>query len=80
MKFYAVRKGIKTGIFTDWNEVDLIVKNFSGAEYKSFKEKKEAIIWMNKGLGALTSINVFGSNDKPDRSQNIIEETDFCNV
>ncbi len=43
MKFYAVAKGRKTGIFTSWPEAERLVKGFAGARYKSFKTKKEAL-------------------------------------
>lgn len=35
-KFYAVRKGVKPGVYTTWPECEAQVKGFSGAEYKSF--------------------------------------------
>lgn len=41
-KFYAVRKGKKTGIFLTWDECKKQVDGYSGAEYKSFKTKQEA--------------------------------------
>lgn len=41
-KFYAVRKGKKTGIFLTWDECKKQVDGYSGAEYKSFKMKQEA--------------------------------------
>lgn len=42
MKYYAVKKGRKTGIFTTWPEAEKKVKGFSGAQYKSFKTEAEA--------------------------------------
>ncbi|WP_310605403.1 ribonuclease H family protein [Anaerosporobacter sp.] len=42
-KFYAVRKGRKTGIFLSWAECQTQIKGFSGAEYKSFMTKQEAM-------------------------------------
>lgn len=36
MKFYAVRKGRRSGIFLTWKECELQVKGYSQAEYKSF--------------------------------------------
>lgn len=42
MKYYAVRTGRKTGIFTSWDECKKQVSGYSGAEYKSFATKKEA--------------------------------------
>ena len=37
MKFYAVKQGRKTGIFTSWDEAKAQVDGYSGAVYKSFK-------------------------------------------
>ena len=42
MKFYAVAKGRKTGIFTTWPQAEQQVKGFAGAKYKSFKTREEA--------------------------------------
>ena len=41
-KFYAVRKGKKTGIFSTWDECKEQVTGFKGAIYKSFKTIEEA--------------------------------------
>lgn len=41
-KFYAVRKGRKTGIFYDWDDCKSQVSGVSKAEYKSFKTLEEA--------------------------------------
>ena len=41
-KFYAVRKGRKTGIFRTWDECRASVHGFSGPEYKSFGTLEEA--------------------------------------
>lgn len=41
-KFYAVRKGKKTGIFSTWDECKEQVTGFKGAVYKSFKTLEEA--------------------------------------
>lgn len=41
-KYYAVKHGRKTGIFTSWEETEKQVKSFSGASYKSFSTKEEA--------------------------------------
>lgn len=47
MKYYAVRKGYETGIFTNWDECKKNVKGFSGAEYKSFNNKNDAMDYLN---------------------------------
>ena len=51
-KFYAVRKGKKTGIFNTWDECKEQVNGYSGAEYKSFtlKEEAEEYIGLNKSI------------------------------
>lgn len=46
-KFYAVRKGKKTGIFETWAECEAQVKGYSGAEYKSFSDHKSASEYLN---------------------------------
>lgn len=40
-KFYAVRKGKRTGIFTSWTECEAFVKGFEGAEFKSFPTEED---------------------------------------
>lgn len=35
-KYYAVRIGIKPGIYETWEECEAQTKGFSGAQYKSF--------------------------------------------
>ena len=41
-KYYAVKNGRKIGIFNTWEECKVQVDGYSGAVYKSFKEKKDA--------------------------------------
>jgi len=41
-KYYAVRKGLKVGVFETWDECKASVNGYSGAEYKSFSSLKEA--------------------------------------
>lgn len=41
-KFYAVKKGKVTGIFTEWSECKNSTDGFPGAEYKGFATKAEA--------------------------------------
>lgn len=47
MKYYAVAKGRKTGIYTTWGECETQVKGFSGAVYKSFATETEAKRFMS---------------------------------
>ena len=46
-KFYAVRKGLSTGIFSTWPETQKEIAGFSGAEYKSFESLQEAEEYLN---------------------------------
>lgn len=41
-KIYAVRQGVVPGIYTTWADCEKQVKGYKGAEYKSFKDPKEA--------------------------------------
>ena len=43
-KYYVVWKGHEPGIYNDWTTCQLQIKNYSGAEYKSFKTLREAEI------------------------------------
>jgi len=46
-KYYAVLKGRESGIYESWTEAEAQVKGFAGAEFKSFKTKKEATAYLN---------------------------------
>jgi len=54
-KYYAVKKGRETGIFTEWSECEKLIKGFGGAEYCGFATKKEAQAYL--GLEATEEIN-----------------------
>lgn len=41
-KYYGVRKGYKTGVFDNWDEVEKIVSGYSGADQKGFETFVEA--------------------------------------
>ena len=49
MKYYAVKVGRETGIYTSWEEAEKLVKGYSDAKYKSFKTKKDADHYMKDG-------------------------------
>ena len=46
-KFYAVKAGRKTGIFTTWAECSASVSGYPKAEYKGFATKEDAEAYMN---------------------------------
>ena len=69
MKYYAVRKGIKPGIYTDWDTCKEQVNGFSGAEYKSFKSQEEALNY------------IYGTTDSLDTKNNEpVKETPTHNI
>jgi len=43
-KFYVIWKGHKEGVFTSWNVCKKLIKDFKGAQYKSFGSKEAAEI------------------------------------
>ena len=45
-KFYAVKRGRKTGLYTVWAECAAQVKGFQGAIYKGFMTEEEARAWL----------------------------------
>ena len=45
-KFYAVKRGRKTGLYTVWAECAAQVKGFQGAVYKGFMTEDEARAWL----------------------------------
>ena len=59
-KIYAVRKGHKTGLFNTWAECQKATAGYSGAEFKSFTDKEEAIAC----LEMKTVKTVSGDKDK----------------
>ena len=42
VKYYAVKKGRQTGVFSSWDECKTMVQGFKGAVYKSFASLEEA--------------------------------------
>ena len=46
MKYYAVKKGRKTGIFTSWEECEKQVKGFASAKFCSFSSLELAKEYM----------------------------------
>lgn len=48
-KYYAVKKGKKTGVFKTWEECKDSVEGYPGAEYKSFASQEEAEAYAGTG-------------------------------
>lgn len=73
-KYYAVKKGKKTGLFETWDECKAAVEGFSGPEYKSFLTKEEAEAYLN-------DTNIYFERIKSDISDGyVVAYTDgsFC--
>ena len=66
-KFYAVKKGRKTGIFTTWAECQKQVSGFPKAEFKSFISKQEADDWLKE---------IKSSNENRRKNYSVIVYTD----
>lgn len=54
-KYYAVKKGRKPGIYTSWPDTQKQVSNFSGAQFKSFSTKEEALSFIDPAAGRTAS-------------------------
>lgn len=48
-KYYAVKKGKKTGIFRTWDACKAVVNGYPGAQYKSFLSLEEAQNYIEEG-------------------------------
>lgn len=61
VKYYSIKVGRKTGVYDNWTEAQKQVNGFSGAVYKSFSTKSEALAFLNNSpFKSATSI----SNDQ----------------
>lgn len=65
-KYYAVKEGRKTGIFTSWDECKKQIDKFSGAIYKSFLTEQEAKQFIEGGIE--NKVNV--KDDKKEEVEN----------
>ncbi|MDT3843483.1 MAG: ribonuclease H family protein [Bacillota bacterium] len=54
-KYYAVRRGRKTGIFSTWDECKKMVFQYPAADFKSFESLDEAKAFLNAGLSPVLS-------------------------
>eukprot|EP00029_Vermamoeba_vermiformis_P001672 TRINITY_DN11887_c0_g1_i1.p1 TRINITY_DN11887_c0_g1~~TRINITY_DN11887_c0_g1_i1.p1 ORF type:complete len:347 (+),score=56.19 TRINITY_DN11887_c0_g1_i1:42-1082(+) len=84
-KWYAVRKGRKPGIYTQWNDCNAQVTGFKGSEFKSFTAEKDAQEYLkdclNSGGGpvgekrkleaVLSSNNMHDNEERPQKVQKI---------
>ena len=61
-KFYAVRKGRTTGIFTSWSQCQQQVTGYPGASFKSFPTRGEAQRFLETGFAG-------GQADVPQKAE-----------
>ena len=66
-KIYAVRKGHKTGLFETWAECQKATSGYSGAEFRGFTDREEAMAFLQMS----TTANV--SEDKDKEAAGIVE-------
>mgnify|MGYP000126262164 CR=1 FL=1 len=66
-KVYAVRKGHKTGLFETWAECQKATTGYSGAEFRGFTDREEAMAFLQMS----TTANV--SEDKDKEAAGIVE-------
>ncbi|NWH06142.1 ribonuclease HI [Desulfobacter latus] len=70
MKFYAVARGRKTGIFTSWPDAERQVKGFAGARFKSFKTKQEALAFLADPADTASTCSTKNLSDTPKKRKN----------
>ncbi|MUV36425.1 Ribonuclease [Lentibacillus sp. JNUCC-1] len=56
-KFYGVRAGRETGVFTSWPTCQKQVTGFKGAQFKSFPTREEAEAYVNGGKTKTSETN-----------------------
>lgn len=66
-KVYAVRKGHKTGLFETWAECQKATAGYSGAEFRGFTDREEAMAFLQMS----TTANV--SKDEEKEAAGIVE-------
>ena len=74
-KFYAVRKGRKTGIFTTWDECRAQVHGFPCAEYKSFPTMEGAKGFMELGMEGENQLPFEDEKEKKSSSESFAKVT-----
>ena len=76
MKYYAIHKGHRIGIFTEWDECKKYISGYSKAIYKKFNNKEIAENFVKFGHQASLANNVQCDNNKTEFIPDIIVYTD----
>lgn len=61
-KYYAVKVGIKPGIYNSWAECEKMVKGYKGAIFKSFPTLNEAKVFLGNVMSADIEKNLQNAN------------------
>lgn len=64
-KYYAVKIGRNPGIYETWDECSREVTGFSGAKYKSFKTREEALDFISDSKNNIKNVNPYKVGKKP---------------
>lgn len=64
-KFYVVKVGVAPGIYPDWDTCKSLVNGYSGAVYKSFKTREEAVAYLGYDPEKTTGIQSGDKDRKP---------------
>jgi len=75
--FYAVHKGHKPGIYSNWLDCKKQIDKYEGAIFKKFEKKDDALTFVNEGFGkgkAPRGLTRKLNSDKKN-NDNIINET-----
>lgn len=77
-KYYAVKSGVKPGIYETWAECEMQVKGYSGAQYKSFATMEEAKKYIAEieETSIIENQQVSINNDDIERIINALEENE----
>ncbi len=65
-KYYAVKKGKKTGVFSTWEECREAVEGYAGVQYKGFSTREEAEAYLEGGTVRKNDPSIPPETEKPE--------------
>jgi ribonuclease H-related protein len=77
-KYYAVAKGVKTGIFDTWDECEKMITGHKGATFESFENKEDAEIYL-KEVNPTFFTDMYNAN-KVSIDKSVKKFDDFRNI
>lgn len=78
-KYYAVKVGLKPGIYRSWDECKVLVHGYPGAVYKSFQTEAEAVNFMG-GTPVMSHKNSSQAVTHKDSNQTITDKNKTQNT